>query len=160
MSTRIESDPQGHLINKNSTLINCFSLDYTLASKFGDRVHISLQVWSLGLKYTLATNLGAKVYFILQYTLATTYTLIYPGRNVIYFHSGKIVQDSSMWWKIREKWKKMTWPATAFQLNICLPFYLGYQTNEHVFLFDSQSTLISRRINLIDFKMKNVITKD
>ena len=52
---------------------------FTLASKFGDRVHISLQVWSLGLKYTLASNLGAKVYFILQYTLATTYTHVFFG---------------------------------------------------------------------------------
>ena len=51
-----------------------WKLKFTLASKFEDRVHISLQVWSLGLKYTLASNLGAKVYFILQYTLATTYT--------------------------------------------------------------------------------------
>ena len=49
---------------------------FTLASKFGDKVHISLQVWSLGLMYTLASNLGANVYISLQYTLATTYTLL------------------------------------------------------------------------------------
>ena len=41
-----------------------------------DRVHISLQVGSLGLKYTLASKLGDKVYFILQYTLAITYRYI------------------------------------------------------------------------------------
>ena len=49
---------------------------YTLASKFGANVHISLKVWSLGLMYTLASNLGAKVYIILLYTLATTYVLL------------------------------------------------------------------------------------
>ena len=45
-------------------LILGYSL-YTLASKFGDRVHISLQVESLGLKYSLAYKFGDKVYFIL-----------------------------------------------------------------------------------------------
>ena len=92
-------------MNKNSTLIRKLSLDntlaskfgdrvhislqvwscglkFTLASKFGDRVHISLQVWSLGLKYTLASKFGAKVYFILQFTLATTYTYVYFGYKV------------------------------------------------------------------------------
>ena len=55
----------------------------TLASKFGDKVHISLQVWSLGIKYTLASNLGAKVYFILQYTLNTTYTYVRQMQNYL-----------------------------------------------------------------------------
>ena len=59
---------------------------FTLASKFGDRVDISPQVWSLGLKYTLASNLGAKVYFILQYTLATTYTS-YIFDNICWKHT-------------------------------------------------------------------------
>ena len=57
---------------------------FTLASKFGDKVHISLQVWSLGLMYTLASNLGAKLYFILQYTLATTYTNLFVFRLFIW----------------------------------------------------------------------------
>ena len=48
-------------------------LMYTLASKFGANVHISLKVWSLGLMYTLASKFGANVYISLQFTLATTY---------------------------------------------------------------------------------------
>ena len=52
---------QGHLMNRNSTLIMSFSLDSTLAPKFEARVYSSLQVESLGLDYTLASNLGARV---------------------------------------------------------------------------------------------------